>query len=42
MMKYVLLIFIVLLLTSCVSQRIGSFDYLVGQWEVSKHVDEKI
>ena len=42
MMKYLLLIFITLLLTSCVSQRIESLDYLLGQWGVSKYVDEEI
>ena len=42
MMKYLLLIFITLLLTSCVSQRIESLDYLLGQWRVSKYVDEEI
>ena len=31
----------ILLLTICVSQIIYSLDYLVGQWVVSKYVDEK-
>ena len=41
-MKYSFSIFIVLFLTSCVSQRFESLNYLVGKWEISKYVDKEI